>query len=517
MIPSEYKIKRAIISVSDKTGIVEFAQQLAAMGVEIFSTGGTQSALASAGVAVKSISEITSFPEILDGRLKTLHPLIHGGLLAELDKNEHIEQTTQHDIKSIDLVVVNLYPFEATLERGATHAEIVENIDIGGPTMLRSAAKNYKWTAPVVNPERYSEIIDMLKQNDMTLSEEYRVTLAGEVFQHTSHYDSFISGYFNRFNGIDFPEIYGLPLRVAQKLRYGENPHQKAMLYGKFLKIFEQLHGKELSYNNIIDIDAAAKLILEFDDKPALAIIKHTNPCGAATAATLSEAFHKAYATDTASPFGGIIVVNKPVDKETAETVHSLFTELIIAPDFTEDALAILTKKRDRRLIRADYNLLSASIRYDVKSVAGGGFLVQTSDKSLFDVNNLKVVTKRHPTDDEMQSLLFGWKIAKHVKSNAIVFSAADRTLGIGAGQMSRVDSSRIAVEKAKMMGIDLKGSTLASDAYFPFADGVEYAAEAGATAVIQPGGSTRDAEVIEAADKAGMAMVFTGERHFRH
>lgn len=513
--PSNHKIKRALISVSDKSGIVEFAKQLTELCIEIFSTGGTKKTIADSGIPVRSISDLSGFPEILDGRVKTLHPAIHAGLLAQLDNEKHLEQMAEHHLESIDLLIVNLYPFEATLEKNASHEVLIENIDIGGPGMLRAAAKNYLWTAPVINPDRYVEIIDLLKNNDCTINEEYRLMLCGEVFSHTGYYDAVIAGYLNKTLENKLPEVHAIPMKVAQKLRYGENPHQYASLYGNFNKIFKQLHGKELSYNNILDIDGATKLILEFDET-ALAIIKHTNPCGVATGNTLKEAWDKAMATDTVSPFGGIIAVNRTVDKETAEAVHSLFTELIIAPEFTDEALAILTKKKDRRLILADYEMLRGTLTTDIRAVAGG-FLVQKTDTFLIDNDNLKVVTKRQPTDDEMKAMMFGWKVCKHVKSNSIVYAASDRTLGIGAGQMSRVDSARIAVEKAKMMGLDLKGSICASDAFFPFSDGVLQAVEAGATAVIQPGGSVRDEEVIAAADEHNVAMIFTGLRHFRH
>lgn len=516
MIKSEnHKIKTALISVSDKTGIIGFAKELVALGIEIYSTGGTYNLLKENGIDIKTVSELTSFPEILDGRVKTLHPAIHAGILAKLDDEDHIEQLNKLGIKSIDLLVVNLYPFEDTLMKGKSHNELIENIDIGGPTMLRASAKNYEWTLPIVNPDRYSEIIHKLKENNCTIDLKTREELAFEVFNHTAYYDSIISRYLAKYNNIDEINLKTVPLKLYQKLRYGENPHQKASLIGDFGNIFRQIHGKELSYNNIIDIDSASKLILEFEE-PTLAIIKHTNPCGVGTGNTLSEAYQKAFATDNVSPFGGIIAVNRIVDKETAETIHSLFTELIIAPQFSDEALEILQKKRDRRLIVADYNKLRKSFGYEIKSVSGG-YLVQSANNILFDKEKLTIVTKRAPTEQEMKSLIFGWKVVKHVKSNAIVYASEDRTLAIGAGQMSRVDSSRIAVEKAKLMGIDLKGSIIASDAYFPFADGVLQAVEAGATAVIQPGGSIRDPEVINAADENNLAMVFTSIRHFKH
>ncbi len=509
-------IRRALISVSDKTGIVQFAEGLSNFGIEIFSTGGTANMLADAGINVKEVSELTGFPEILEGRVKTLHPAVHSGLLAKLDNENHLSQIKKQGFESIDLLVVNLYPFEKTLANpAATHDELVENIDIGGPTMLRSAAKNYKFTIPVCNPVRYDEILDSIK-NSGDLSEEKRKELAAEIFSHTAYYDSLISGYFNKKIKNEIPSEFGIPMKLSGVLRYGENPHQQAALYGNYEKIFKKLHGKELSYNNILDIDAAAKLIVEFNDKPTVAIIKHLNPCGVATGNTLSDAYEKAFATDTVSPFGGIIAFNREVDKKTAETVHGIFTELLIAPSFSNEALEVLTKKKDRRLIRASYEMLKESLGFDFKSVAGG-ILYQKTDTELFSNDGFKTVTKRAPGNEELEALQFAWKVCKHVKSNAIVYTSNDRTLAIGAGQMSRVDSSRIAVEKAKLMGISLEGSVCASDAFFPFADGLEQAAEAGATAVIEPGGSIRDEEVIKAADERNIAMIFTGMRHFRH
>jgi phosphoribosylaminoimidazolecarboxamide formyltransferase/IMP cyclohydrolase len=511
-----YQVKKAIVSVSDKTGIVEFCKSLNWLGIEIYSTGGTAKTLQANGIKVHSISDLTNFPEILDGRVKTLHPAIHAGLLADLGVPEHKKQLEKHKIESIDLLVVNLYPFEETLKNeNATHEELIENIDIGGPTMLRSAAKNYKWTLPVINPKRYNEVIDYLKNNNCTIPLAFRSKLAGEVFVFTAYYDALIAAYLNQFNQVDIPEKVTIPVDKEYDLRYGENPHQKAALLGNFSSIFHKLHGKELSYNNIIDINSAVQLIMEFDD-PACAIIKHTNPCGVAIGDNIKGAFQKAYATDTVSAYGGIIAFNRKVDVETAKEIHSLFTELIIAPDFSQDALEVLTKKRDRRLISVDFDKVKDALSNDIHSVVGG-FLMQEHDNRLIDESVMKVVTLRDPFPKEMLTLMFAWKVCKHVKSNAIVYCSSDRTLGIGAGQMSRVDSSRIAVEKAKIMGLDLKGSVMASDAYFPFADGLIEAANAGATAIIQPGGSVRDEEVIKAADENNIAMIFTGMRHFRH
>jgi len=512
---NDYQIKNAVVSVSDKTGIVEFCKELKNLNIKIYSTGGTLKFLQEHNIDVVSITEITNFPEILDGRVKTLHPNIHAGILAELDKENHLVQLSEHNISSIDMVVVNLYPFEKKLKENCSFEEMIENIDIGGPTMLRSAAKNYKWTLPVVNPNNYNEIIEQLKTNDCKIPLDYRLKLATEVFNYTAYYDSIISKYLNQQIKNEYPEILTLTYKKANNLRYGENPHQSAALYGDSLNIFEKIHGKELSYNNILDINSALQLIIEFDE-PTCAIIKHTNPCGVATAENLVEAYQKAFNTDTVSPFGGIIVFNRKIDKNTAEIVHDLFTELIIAPNFEEDAFNLLTKKKDRRLIKINLNEIKSNLSYDIRSVLGG-ILIQRSDKDLIDDNQLKVVTQRIPNPVELRSLMFAWKVCKHVKSNAIVYASEHQTLGIGAGQMSRVDSSRIAVEKAKFMGLNLNGSVVASDAFFPFPDGLIEANEAGATAVIQPGGSIRDNEVIEEANKRNMAMIFTGIRHFRH
>ncbi|MFA7625992.1 MAG: bifunctional phosphoribosylaminoimidazolecarboxamide formyltransferase/IMP cyclohydrolase [Candidatus Kapaibacterium sp.] len=511
-----HKIKKALISVSDKDGIVDFCKSLDELGIEIYSTGGTAKLLTDNQINVKSVSELTKFPEILDGRVKTLHPAVHAGLLADLGKEEHLRQLVQHSLESIDLLVVNLYPFEETLKNeNSTHEELIENIDIGGPTMLRAAAKNYKWTVPVINPKRYNEVLTFLKEKDLSIPEKFRAVLAGEVFAYTAYYDSLIAGYLNKYNSQEIPDILTIPLVKEYDLRYGENPHQKATLLGNFSSLFKKLHGKELSFNNIIDINAASQLILEFDE-PACAIIKHTNPCGVAIGANLKEAWERAFETDKSSPFGGIVAFNGKVDAELAETIHSIFLELIIAPDFSAEALDILTKKKDRRLIECNLEKVGKSIVHDIRSVAGG-FLLQSADKELIDENNMRVVSERQPTKQELKALMFAWKVVKHVKSNAIVYTTDNRTLAIGAGQMSRVDSSRIAVQKAELMNLDLIGSVVASDAYFPFADGLTMAVSAGATAVIQPGGSVRDEEVIQEANKNNIAMIFTNMRHFRH
>ncbi len=529
------KISRALLSVYDKTGIVEFAQALAQAGVELISTGGTARTLRQAGLTVMDVSEVTGFPEMMEGRVKTLHPAVHGGLLARLDSPDHVAAMQEHGITSIDLVAINLYPFEQTMRTpGATHDEIVEQIDIGGPAMVRASAKNYQFTAVVTSPERYDSILKELNENGMTISNATRLELAGEAFAHTGRYDTLVAGYFAEkiaasatmpggANGADtaapaagtFGPALHLGLPLDQSLRYGENPHQAAALYGSFTSIFAQLHGKELSYNNIVDIDAAAKLVLEFDE-PTVVIIKHTNPCGVASAPTLAQAWQRAFATDTKSPFGGIIAVNRPLDLEAATAINEIFTEVVIAPSFPDDTLELLRKKRDRRLLQADYDALRRSFGVELKSV-GGGVLAQTSDSVLVNKAEMRVVTRRQPTEQEMQALMFAWKVAKHVKSNAIVYAADGRTLGVGAGQMSRVDSAMTAARKAAAAGLDLAGCAVASDAFFPFADGLLEAVEAGATAVIQPGGSIRDQEVIDAADANNIAMVLTGMRHFRH
>jgi len=510
-------IKNALLSVSDKTGLLEFAGFLSARGVHLISTGGTAKLLRDGGLPVQEISDYTGFPEMMDGRVKTLHPKVHGGLLHLRDHTEHVRQAQAHGIEPIDLVVVNLYPFEKTLAKpGVGHEELIENIDIGGPSMLRSASKNYRSVTVLVDPVDYAAVQKEMELHGGTLPET-REKLAAKVFRHTSCYDHLIAGYLTRKAEAQDPglqETAGLIRHLGQPLRYGENPHQKAGLYGHFHDFFKQLHGKELSYNNIIDISAAAGLIQEFDDL-TLAILKHTNPCGVGGGASLREAWDRAYATDKQAPFGGIIVMNRTLDLPVAEAISEIFSEVIIAPDFKPEARALLEKKKNLRLIESHLHKMTGTI-YDYRSVPGG-LLVQEHDALADDESAWKVVTRRKPTAEEMKALRFGWNVVKHVKSNAIVYAAEGRTLGIGAGQMSRVDSSKIAVWKAGEAGLSLKGSIVASDAFFPFADGIVAAAEAGAQAAIQPGGSVRDAEVIEAADRAGMAMILTGRRHFRH
>jgi phosphoribosylaminoimidazolecarboxamide formyltransferase/IMP cyclohydrolase len=515
------KIQRALISVSDKTGLVPFAQILAKAGIEIISTGGTAKTLRAAGLTVKDVSEHTGFPEMLDGRVKTLHPKVHGGLLFIRGNETHEAAVRAHNIQPIDLVVVNLYPFEQTVAKpDVTLHDAIENIDIGGPSMLRSAAKNHDSVTVVVDPFDYSEVAKQIS-GDGNTTLELRRKLAAKVFARTAAYDGAIAAHlqkeFQPAPASSLPPALNIFAPLAQPLRYGENPHQAAALYGGFNEFFQQLHGKELSYNNILDLTAAANLIAEFsDDPPTLAILKHTNPCGVGQGANLCEAWDKAFATDKQAPFGGIIAVNRPLDGACAEAIAEIFSEVIVAPDFSAEALAILQKKKNLRLLKVLKSPLAARL-LDVRSVGANSFLLQERDLKTAARADLKIVTRRQPTDDELRAMLFGWQVVKHVKSNAIVYVGDDRTLGIGAGQMSRVDASRIAVWKAGEAKLLLKGSVVCSDAFFPFPDGLIAAAEAGATAAIQPGGSMRDAEVIAAADERNMAMAFTGTRHFRH
>jgi phosphoribosylaminoimidazolecarboxamide formyltransferase/IMP cyclohydrolase len=509
-------IKRALISVSDKKGIVEFAKALREFGVEIISTGGTLSALNNAGIQVTAVSDVTGFPEILDGRVKTLHPVIHAGILAVMDNPAHRDQLQKHNIEPIDLVVVNLYPFEKTISaENVKLDEAIEQIDIGGPAMVRSASKNFRHTAVIVNPDLYGIVLEELREHHGALTIQTRFNLACRAFQHTAHYDSVIASYLAGLTPQKtLPDSLTISLQKEQPLRYGENPHQAAALYGTFGSYFQKLHGKELSYNNILDINAAALLCAEFND-PTVVIVKHNNPCGVATEPILLDAYRKAFATDTKSAYGGIVCVNRPLDRGTAEAINEVFTEVIIAPEYEHGVLEFLTKKRDRRLMKQTSNLRKLW-ELDIRKVVGG-ILVQEPDHHRIHQSDVRVVTKRPPTDEEMQSLLFAWRITKHVKSNAIVYTQGERTIGIGAGQMSRVDSSKIAAMKAAEAGFNLQGCVVASDAFFPFADGLLEAVQVGATAVIQPGGSVRDEDVIKAADEHNVAMVFTGIRHFRH
>jgi len=514
------KIQRALISVSDKTGLIPFAQTLAQAGIEIISTGGTAKALRDAGISVKDISEHTGFPEMLDGRVKTLHPKVHGGLLFIRGNETHEAAAKAHGISPIDLVVVNLYPFEQTVAKpNVSLHDAIENIDIGGPSMLRSAAKNHDSVTVIVDPLDYSEVAKQISAGgDTTL--ELRRKLAAKVFTRTAAYDGAIAAHLQKEFSADkyiLPASLSISAPLVQPLRYGENPHQAAALYGKFNEFFQQLHGKELSYNNILDLTAAASLISEFEkDAPTLAILKHTNPCGVGQGANLREAWDKAFATDRQAPFGGIIATNKILDGDCAEAIAEIFSEVIVAPDFSAEALAVLQKKKNLRLLKILESPLTTNA-FDLRSVGAESFLLQERDLKIASRTDLKIVTKRQPTEAELNAMLFGWRVVKHVKSNAIVYAGEDRTIGVGAGQMSRVDSSRIAVWKAGEAKLSLKGSVVCSDAFFPFPDGLIAAAEAGATAAIQPGGSVKDAEVIAAADERNLAMAFTGARHFRH
>lgn len=512
-------IQRALLSVSDKSGLVDFAKGLNKHGVELLSTGGTSQALRDAGLPVIDVSDFTGAPELFEGRVKTLHPKVHGGLLHKRDDGDHLKQAKDNDIPPIDLVVVNLYPFEATVAKeGVTLEEAIENIDIGGPSMLRSAAKNYKSVTVVTDPEDYDRVLAEMEEHDSDTSFKLREELAVKVFLRTSTYDTAITNYLSQSGeGTRSQLIISQPLE--RELRYGDNPHQPTTLYGNFSDVFNQLQGKELSYTNILDIEAASDLITDFV-RPTVGILKHTNPCGVGQDdEDLRKAWQLAYETDTQAPFGGVIVVNRSLTEGLARIISSIFTDVIIAPDFEPEARAILQKKKNLRLIKLNTEAWEGVRKDPVIRSAPGGLMVMGRDHTTLGLDNLeeKVVTKRPPSEDEMRAMRFGWRVVKHVKSNAIVYSAADRTLGIGAGQMSRVDSSRIAVWKANEAGLSLKGSIMASDAMLPFADGLQAAVEAGATACIQPGGSIRDEEVIAAADEAGIAMVFTGHRHFRH
>jgi phosphoribosylaminoimidazolecarboxamide formyltransferase/IMP cyclohydrolase len=511
-------IERALLSVSDKTGLADFAKQLHEQGVELLSTGGTAKALREAGLPVMDVSEFTGAPELFEGRVKTLHPKVHGGLLHKRDDKEHLAQAKEHNIPPIDLVVVNLYPFEQTVARpDVTLADAIENIDIGGPSMLRSAAKNYASVTVVTDPADYVRVIEEMKEHAGNTTIGFREQLAVKVFLRTSQYDAAISNYLGQCGqGSRSNFIVSLPLEM--ELRYGDNPHQKSALYGDFRSCFTQLQGKELSYTNILDIEAAADLILDFV-RPTIGILKHTNPCGVGQDdEDLRVAWQKAFETDRQAPFGGVIVCNRPLTEGVARIISEIFTDVIIAPDYEPEARAVLQKKKNLRIMKLNDAYLAAK-RAPVIRSCPGGLMVMDRDHTALGLDNLegKVVTKRPPTEEEMRAMRFAWRVVKHVKSNAIVYAKSDRTLGIGAGQMSRVDSSRIAVWKAKEAGLELKGSVIASGAMFPFADGLQAAIEAGATACIQPGGSMRDEEVIAAADAAGLAMIFTGHRHFRH
>jgi len=525
MSSSSSRIQRAILSVTDKTGLVDFARQLSGLGIELISTGGTARLLRDSGIAVKDISDLTGFPEMLDGRVKTLHPKVHGGILHRRENPAHPAAVAQHGIQPIDMVVVNLYAFEKTAAKpGVTFEELIENIDIGGPSMIRSAAKNFQDVAVVTSPEDYPTIADELARSSGALSRATKWRLAQKAFATTAAYDSAIASALETISDPQtpdlrvtpaadtFPQTLRLSFQKTLDLRYGENPHQKAAMYSDGSRVgvanARQLQGKELSYNNIVDLQAAWDLAQEFDE-PVCAIIKHTNPAGTATGKTLAEAYKRALECDPVSAFGGVIGVNRPIDGETAEEMHKLFLEVIAAPGFDEAAKAKFATKKNLRLVE----VAAASQKWLLKNVSGGILLQDADFRPLQDID-LKVVTQRAPTPEEIRALLFAWKVCKHVKSNAIVYARDGQTVGVGAGQMSRVDSAKIGAMKAQL---PLTGTVAASDAFFPFPDGVEEIAKAGATAIIQPGGSQRDAEVIAAADCLGLAMLFTGVRHFRH
>ncbi|HLJ15915.1 MAG TPA: bifunctional phosphoribosylaminoimidazolecarboxamide formyltransferase/IMP cyclohydrolase [Bryobacteraceae bacterium] len=515
------KIKRALLSVTDKSGIVEFASGLAKLGIELISTGGTARALTGAGLTVREVADLTGFPEMLDGRVKTIHPRVAAGILAIRLNPEHMSALAAHEIPQIDMVVVNLYQFEKIAANDqATMPELIENIDIGGPTMIRAAAKNYQDVAVVVSPEDYAGLLDELRSAGGSLSLATHWKLAQKAFSSTAAYDRAISARLARIGVVDgnfedskpvLPRILDVRAARVLDLRYGENPHQSAALYttgGGGIASSQQLQGKELSYNNLVDLDAAWQLILEFD-QPAAAIIKHTNPCGCAEGAPLAATYRKAFEADPVSAFGGVLAFNRTVDEETARDIVKTFIEAIAAPDYSSEALALFAGKKNMRVLK----VAPAPAGLVVKSISGG-FLAQTPDLHKLDRAQLQVKTQRAPTEEEWQGLLFGWKVCKHVKSNAIVYSRAGQSVSIGAGQMSRVDSVKVGAMKAVL---PLEGTVLASDAFFPFPDGIEEAAKHGITAVIQPGGSVRDADAIAAADRLGLAMVFTGIRHFRH
>jgi phosphoribosylaminoimidazolecarboxamide formyltransferase/IMP cyclohydrolase len=517
--PGAVRIQRALLSVSDKRGIVDFARGLSELGVELVSTGGTASALAEAGLDVRPIDDFTGFPEIMDGRVKTLHPKLYAGLLAVRDNEAHLQQAEEQGIEFVDLVCVNLYPFERTAgRRGVGEAEVIENIDIGGPTMIRAAAKNHAYAAVVVKPESYDAVLEELRDSGGTLSMPTRESLASEAFAYTARYDSAIARWFQEKSD-DFAPLLIRAYEKVVDLPYGENPHQRAAYYSQVgarmhvLSQVRQHHGKQISFNNILDLDSARAMVRDFE-VPACAIVKHNNPCGAALGASAQEAYEKAFACDPLSAFGGVIAVNRRVDKALAERLHEQFIEVLFAPGYDDDALEVLTQKQGIRILEDEERRLPLLGDPEVRQVTGG-LLVQDRDSARDEREGMEVVTERRPTDDEWSDLLFAWRVCRHVKSNAIVVARELATIGIGAGQMSRVDAVRLAVEKARVD--DLGGTVLASDAFFPFADGPALAIEAGVRAIIQPGGSVRDDEVVAAAEAAGVAMVFTKRRHFRH
>lgn len=512
-------IKRALISLSNKDNIIPFAKELEALGVEIISTGGTAKLLRDNNIKVIGISEVTNFPECLEGRVKTLHPAIHGGILAKRDEKSHMDQLQQLNIQPIDLVVVNLYPFKETiLKDDVTLVDAIENIDIGGPTMLRSAAKNYQDVAVITNPEDYNVVLQQLK-NDGEVNLETKLYLAQKVFSHTSQYDTLISTYLaEQIGQVDFPEKLTLSYEKIQDLRYGENPHQRAAFYGEIQPVScsiaeaKQLHGKQLSFNNINDANAALEMLLEYD-KPTCIALKHTNPCGIGSGEDIFTAYIKAYECDSVSIFGGIVALNRKVDEKTALEISKIFLEIVIAPDYSLEALEILTKKKNVRLLKLDLSTWGNKYNIDLKKVKGG-LLIQEKDNEMISVDQLKVATKRAPSQSELEDLLFAWKAVKHVKSNAIVVAKNGQTLGIGPGQVNRIWAAQQSIERS---GEKVKGSVMASDAFFPFSDVVMEAARAGITAIIQPGGSIRDQESIDLCDKHDIAMVFTDMRHFKH
>jgi phosphoribosylaminoimidazolecarboxamide formyltransferase/IMP cyclohydrolase len=519
--PGEVQIRRALLSVSDKRGLVDFARGLVELGVEIVSTGGTARELEEHGIDTRPVEDYTGFPEILDGRVKTLNPRIHAGLLAMRSNEEHIETLAAHEIEPIDLVCVNLYPFERVSgQRGVDDAEVIENIDVGGPTLIRAAAKNHAFAAVVVGPESYDAVLDELQKSDRRLSLRTRQSLAMEAFAYTARYDASISRWFAEREE-DFPAQYTRSFEKVLDLPYGENPHQRAAYYAEagarthLMSMVSKLHGRELSFNNLLDLDSGRRLIEEFE-LPAVAIIKHNNPCGTALGAALGDAFDRALAADPQSAFGGVFCFNRPVDPGLAEKLSEMFVEAVFAPGYDEDALELLKQKPNVRLLENQERRTTPISEHDFKRVRGG-MLVQDRDTGLELREEMEVATTRKPSEEEWGELLFGMRVCKHVRSNAIVMSKGLGTVGIGAGQMSRVDSVRIALEKAGAAGLSLDGAALASDAFFPFADGPQLAIEAGVRAIIQPGGSQRDHEVVEACDAAGVAMVFTARRHFRH
>jgi len=516
--PGDVQVRRALLSVSDKRGIVDFARGLSELGIELISTGGTAQALRDAGLEVWAIEDFTGFPEIMDGRVKTLHPKLYAGLLAVRSNPEHLAQADEHGVEMVDLVCVNLYPFERTAAtRGVQDAEVIENIDIGGPTMIRAAAKNHAFTAVVVSPESYDAVLEELRSSENRLSMPTREHLAGAAYALTARYDTAITRWFAEKEE-DFPPLLVRAFEKVVDLSYGENPHQRAAYYQQvgermhLLSMVRQHHGKQLSYNNLLDLEAARALAADFE-VPACAIVKHNNPCGASLGGTTIEAYRRAFACDPVSAYGGIIAFNRRVDAELAEALSQQFVEVLFAPGYDDDALEILTRKPNIRILQNDERRLPRTGEPEIRQVAGG-LLVQDRDEAREERATMEVATKRAPSEAEWNDLLFAWRVGKHVKSNSIVLAQDLATVGIGAGQMSRVDSVRLAVEKAQS---DLRGAALASDAFFPFADGPELAIEAGITAVIQPGGSKRDDEVVAAADEAGVAMVLTRRRHFRH